>query len=102
MKPVKISLSKILAFIAPGVSTLAATAATWLVVHVHLFATFHVTSSALATSISSAVIWGVTAVGTYLVQHKIISGQIVLENAKEMRRLGLVPPIQAPSKELAG
>jgi hypothetical protein len=84
--PIRISLSRVLAFISPIVATVAATAATWLTVHVHLFATFHVAKSAIASAISQAVVFGVTAVGTYLMQHRLLGHFIEVEKAAPPRK----------------
>lgn len=91
----KISLAKILSVLAPGIATISGALATWLVVHVHLFATFHVGTSDIANAIAQGIVFGVTAIGTYLIQHKILTGIIqlaVIEREAQLRAAAVIRP----------
>lgn len=48
--------------------------ATWLTVHVHFLATFHITSTSVAGALTQLGIWGVTTLTVWLSTHNILKG----------------------------
>lgn len=53
---------------------LAASASTWLVVHLHFLAAFHITSASIAGEITQLGVWGISAGLTWLASHNILKG----------------------------
>jgi hypothetical protein len=48
--------------------------ANWLVIHVHLLASFHITATAVGSVVSQLGVFGITAAITFLASHHILSG----------------------------
>jgi hypothetical protein len=49
-------------------------AATWLVVHVHFLALFHLGASTIASVVSQVAVFGITAALGWLTAHHVLSG----------------------------
>lgn len=56
------------------IPVLAGAAATWLFVHVHFLALFHIEVSSIANLISQLGVYAVTLAVTWLTQHNILKG----------------------------
>jgi hypothetical protein len=56
------------------VPVLSAAAATWLVVHVHFLALFHLEASTIANVIAQVAVFGITAALGWLTAHHVLSG----------------------------
>src|SRR4051812_46755672 len=60
------SLGRIVAFLGPHVAWLSGALATWLIVHVHFLALFHVGQSVVAQVIANGLVFGITTLVTWL------------------------------------
>lgn len=67
-------LNRIVAFAGPHIAWLSGVVATWLTVHLHLFATFHVGTSGVAKAIASVLVFGVVTLVTWLGHQKWLEG----------------------------
>lgn len=56
------------------VPVVAGAVANWLVIHVHLLASFHITATAVGSTLSQLGVFGITAVIAFLTSHHILSG----------------------------
>jgi hypothetical protein len=69
------SVESIKAFLAAVVvPVLSGAAATWLVVHVHFLALFHLEAASIASMISQVAVFGITAGLAWLTAHHVLSG----------------------------
>ena len=57
-----------------AVPILAGVLATWITVHIHFLALFHVTTGSVAAIVSQLGVFGVTAALGFLTSHHILSG----------------------------
>lgn len=70
-----LSAESIKAFLAAVVvPVLSGAAATWLIVHVHFLALFHVGASTIAGMIAQVAVFGITAALGWLTAHHVLSG----------------------------
>lgn len=53
---------------------LVGTASNWLLIHVHLFATFHITEATVAGDLTQLGVFAISAGLTWLASHKILLG----------------------------
>lgn len=65
-------------------------ATTWLTIHVHLLATFHIGAGTVASDLTQLGVWGVSAGLTWLGIHHILSGNYSPE-AKAWLPVGTQP-----------
>ena len=70
--------NRIVAFLGPYISVVSATVATWLIAHLHVGSILDVTQNQVASAISQAVIFLVTAGLTYLGQQQWMKGHHIL------------------------
>lgn len=69
------SLEQIKQFLVLAVlPVIAGSAATWLVVHLHFLAAFHLTASSVAGELTQLGVWGITAGLSWLASHNILKG----------------------------
>lgn len=52
----------------------AGAAANWLVIHVHLLASFHITATSIGSVVSQLGVFGITAAIAFLTSHHILAG----------------------------
>jgi len=69
-----IPINRIVAFVGPYISIASGVVADWLLVHVHLLASFHTTRPTLVNAITQVLVFGLTAVLTWLGQQKWLTG----------------------------
>ena len=74
-------LNRIIAFAGPYIAIASGAVADWLLVHVHLLSLFHTTHSSIASWLTQATVFALTAVLTWLGQQKWLSGWIAHEIA---------------------
>jgi hypothetical protein len=67
-------LNRIVAFCGPYIAVLSGAAADWLLVHVHFLSLFHTTHTTVAGAITQVVVFGVTALLTWLGHQKWLDG----------------------------
>lgn len=67
-------LNRLVAILAPVISTLAGAVATWLLTHVHFLAIFHFGHDQTAYAVSQMLIFSVVAIVTYAAHHKWLTG----------------------------
>ena len=60
-----VALNRLVAFLGPYIATLSGIVATWLTVHVHLLATFHVGTDDTAKAIAQIVVFAITTAVVY-------------------------------------
>jgi len=77
-----IPTNRIVAFAGPYIAIVSGVIADWLVVHLHVLAIFHTTSTAIASTISQGLVFGLTAVLVWAGHHKWLTGHQLLETAK--------------------
>jgi hypothetical protein len=58
---------------------LAGVAATWLFVHVHFLALFHITAASVAGELVQLGVWGITTGLSWLTTHNILKGKYTPE-----------------------
>lgn len=71
-------LNRIVAFAGPYIAIASGAVADWLLVHVHLLALFHTTHTAIASWLTQATVFGLTALLVWLGQQKWLTGWIEL------------------------
>jgi hypothetical protein len=74
-------LNRIVAFLGPYIAVASGVIANWLVVHLHLLATFHINGSTVAGVISQVAVFGITALVVWLGHQKWLDGWIKWETA---------------------
>lgn len=67
-------LNRLIAFAGPYIAVISGVVADWLVVHVHILATFHVGDNDIAQAISQIIVFGVTAFVVWLGHQKWLDG----------------------------
>lgn len=67
-------LNRLVALLAPFVSTAAGTVASWLLVHVHLLGLFHFQHDGLAAGIAQGAVFVLVTAITYAAHHKWLDG----------------------------
>ncbi len=76
-----IPLNRIVAFVGPYVSVVSGALAAWLLTHLHVLSTFHLSNGQLATGITQLTVFAITAGLTWLGHQKWLTGhQIELES----------------------
>lgn len=70
--------NRIVAFLGPYIAVISGALADWLLVHVHVLALFHTTHDQIASTITQAVVFGLTALLVWLGQQKWLDGWIKL------------------------
>lgn len=60
--------------VATVLPVLTGSAATWLVVHLHFLAAFHLAASSVAGELTQLGVWGITAGFAWLASHHILKG----------------------------
>lgn len=56
------------------VPPIAGALATWLIVHVHFLALFHITAASVAGELTQLGVWGVSTLIAFLASHNILKG----------------------------
>lgn len=85
-------LNRIIAFVGPYVSLASGAAVSWLFVHAHFLALFHLNSTGLATSITQGAILALTAGLTWLGQQQWLKGHHI-EVAAQAQAAALRNPV---------
>jgi hypothetical protein len=67
-------MNKVIAFVGPYIAVASGAIADWLLVHVHLLATFHLSHDSTANAIAQLLIFGVVTLVTYAGQHHWLKG----------------------------
>lgn len=70
----KFPLNRLVAFLGPYVAIGSGVVADWLLVHVHLLATFHVNHDRLASALAQVAVFAVVTLVTWAGHHKWLSG----------------------------
>lgn len=68
------ALNRVVAFLGPYIAIVSGVVADWLLVHVHVLATFHVTHNQVADAIAQVLVFGLTALLVWLGQQKWLTG----------------------------
>lgn len=92
-------LNRIVAFVGPYVAAGSGAVATWLLVHVHFLATFHVTHDRVASAIAQAAVFGIVTLVTWLGHQKWLDGWQAWAYGKDVAGLPVGPLLDPPEGE---
>jgi hypothetical protein len=67
-------LNRLVAFLGPYLAIASGTVATWLLVHVHALATFHVNHDHLASALAQVAVFAISTLVVWAGHHKWLSG----------------------------
>lgn len=84
-----IPFNRLVAFLGPYIAIASGAISTWLLVHVHFLALFHVTQTQVGSAISQVLVFGVTTTVTWLGHQKWLQGHHVQMQAEAVRGLAV-------------
>lgn len=77
-KIIGLPIDRFVAFIGPYIAVAGGAVANWLLVHIHLLGTFHLTSNGFGKDITQVLVFGITAILIWLGHQKWLEGRHIL------------------------
>jgi len=74
MLKLNVPINRVVAFAGPYISILSGAVADWLLVHVHLLSDFHTTKGTIVNLVTQGLVFGLTAILTWLGHQKWLTG----------------------------